>query len=50
LSESARTAPDAAAINQAPPAVALVQLLAPGIHMVFQTEASLRQILKGDAP
>jgi SAM-dependent methyltransferase len=39
------TTPDGAAIDPATPLAALVQLLAPGIHMVFQTEASLRRLL-----
>jgi SAM-dependent methyltransferase len=39
------TTPDGAAIDPATPMAALVQLLAPGIHMVFQTEASLRRLL-----
>ncbi|MGC9268554.1 methyltransferase domain-containing protein, partial [Acidiphilium sp.] len=39
------TTPDGAAINRDTPEAALVQLLAPGIHMVFQTEASLRRLL-----
>jgi SAM-dependent methyltransferase len=39
------TTPDGAAIDPATPMSALVQLLAPGIHMVFQTEASLRNLL-----
>lgn len=39
------TTPDGAAIDPATPDAALVQLLAPGIHMVFQTETSLRRLL-----
>ncbi len=39
------TTPDGAAITRETPEAALVQLLAPGIHMVFQTEASLRRLL-----
>ena len=38
------TTPDGAAIHPNTPEPALVQLLAPGIHMVFQTEASLRRL------
>ncbi|MDD2876522.1 MAG: class I SAM-dependent methyltransferase [Acidiphilium sp.] len=38
------TTPDGAAIDRATPDAALVQLLAPGIHMVFQTERSLRRL------
>lgn len=40
------TTPDGAAIDRATPETDLVQLLAPGIHMVFQTEASLRRLLE----
>ncbi|HQT61689.1 MULTISPECIES: class I SAM-dependent methyltransferase [unclassified Acidiphilium] len=40
------TTPDGAAIDRATPETDLAQLLAPGIHMVFQTEASLRRLLE----
>jgi 2-polyprenyl-3-methyl-5-hydroxy-6-metoxy-1,4-benzoquinol methylase len=39
------TTPDGAAINRETPEAALIQLLAPGIHMVFQTATSLRRLL-----
>jgi 2-polyprenyl-3-methyl-5-hydroxy-6-metoxy-1,4-benzoquinol methylase len=39
------TTPDGAAITRETPEAALVQLLAPGIHMVFQTATSLRRLL-----
>lgn len=38
------TTPDGEAIRRETPEAALAQLLAPGIHMVFQTEASLRRL------
>lgn len=38
------TTPDGEAIRRDTPEAALAQLLAPGIHMVFQTEASLRRL------
>ncbi len=39
------TTPDGAALSPETPAGALVPLLSPGLHLVFQTEASLRRLL-----
>lgn len=39
------TTPDAATLDRAAPESALLPILAPGVHMVFQTEASLARLL-----